>query len=325
MQAHAARLIEHEQPLSVETVELPEPSDGEVLIQMVYGSVNPVDRYAALGRVAPNGPRPRTMGAEGSGLVGGRRVMVRGHRLGTGRDGVWATAAVVPESALIDVPDGVDLRQAAAVGIAGVTAWRCVTEKAQVTSADRVLVLGASGGVGSIVVSAAKAIGAEVWGHTASSDKAEWIRERGADNVVVADVDTITDAARDFRPTVVFDPLGDGFFAAAVEVLAERGRLVIFGTSADPRGDVPLQVLYRKGLTVYGYAGLIEDDLTLDRAARDALQAVGDSRMQIVIDRVLPLAEVNEGFQLLVDRSVQGKILLDLEGSPTAGGSGKET
>jgi NADPH2:quinone reductase len=199
------------------------------------------------------------------------------------------------------------------MGVAGVTAWRCVTEKAKVTAEDRVLVLGASGGVGSIVVSAAHRLGATVWGQTGHEDKMAFIRARGADEVTVAsDAGSLAEATRAFRPTVVFDPLGAGFFAAAVEVLAERGRLVLFGTSASASAEVPLQAIYRKALTVYGYGGLIESDEDLARAARQALAALRDGRLDIVIDRALPLDQVNEALDQLAQRTVLGKLVLDL-------------
>ncbi len=312
MRARAARLVEHGKPLQVSEIDLPDPGPKEVVVDLAYAGVNPVDRYGALGLVGADAPVPRTLGNEGSGRVDGRAVMIRGYGVGTERDGLWATRAVVPEEALIDVPDGVDLRHAAAMGIAGVTAWRTVTEKARVTEDDRVLVLGASGGVGSIVVSVAHAIGATVWGQTGSAEKASWVGERGADNVVVADAASLADAARELHPTVVFDPLGDGFFGAAVEILDERGRLVIFGTSADVTGEVSLQQLYRKGLTVFGYAGLIETDEAMAKGIRQALEAQRDGRLEVVIDRVMPLGEVNDAFELLSERGVKGKVVLEL-------------
>ncbi|MHB1534045.1 MAG: quinone oxidoreductase family protein [Acidimicrobiales bacterium] len=312
MKARAARLVEHGKPIEIEEVDLAEPGEGEVVVDMAFAGVNPVDHYGALGRVAPDAPLPRTIGSEGSGRVDGRPVMLRGFGLGTSRDGLWAAAAVAPEAALINVPDGVDLRHAAAMGVAGVTAWRTVTEKAQVGPDDRVLVLGASGGVGSIVVSVAHALGATVWGQTGSADKAEWVRERGADEVVVADAGALGAKLGNFHPTVVFDPLGGGFFGAAVEALAPCGRLVLFGTSSSATGEVPLQQLYRKGLTVFGYAGLIESDEDLSRGIRAGLEALRDGRLEVVVDRVLPLADVNQAFELIAGRGVQGKLLLDL-------------
>jgi NADPH2:quinone reductase len=311
MQVRAARLIEHGAPLRVETVELADPDRGEAVVEVSYAGVNPVDRYGALGRVAADGPLPRTLGSEASGTVDGRRVVVRGHGLGQRRDGVFAERVVVPESALIDVPDRVDLRDAAAVGVAGVTAWRCVHEIGQVTSEDRVLVLGASGGVGSMIVSLATSCGALVWGQTASDEKVAFIAARGAGNVVVADAEELAAAVADFRPTAVFDPLGDGFTGAAIEAMAPRGRLVLFGTSAEPVGMIPLQQLYRKAIKVLGYAGLIESDQALAAGIRKALDAVASGDLEVVVDAVLPLEEVNDAFERLVQRSVKGKLLLD--------------
>lgn len=314
MRSRAARLAEHGKPLAVEDVELDEGADGAVVVDMAYGGVNPVDRYGALGRVAAEGPLPRTLGTEGSGTVDGRAVLVRGHGLGTTRDGLWSTHALVPADAVIDLPEGVDLAAAAAMGVAGVTAWRVVTEKAEVTGEDRVLVLGASGGVGSIAVSVASALGAAVWGQTSSESKADWIAERGAERVVVAEAASLAEAAADLHPTVVVDPLGDGFTGAALELLEPRGRLVIFGTSADGHGDVPLQTLYRKGLTLYGYAGLIEPDDVLAGHIREALKALRDGGLQVTVDRALPLDQVNDAFELLEQHAVHGELLLDLRG-----------
>ena len=314
MRVSAARLVEHGKPVQVEVVDLPEPGEGEVIVDLAFAGVNPVDRYGALGRVAAGGPVPRTLGTEASGRVNGHAVMVGGHGLGTRRDGLWATQAIVPEDSLIDIPEGVRLEHAAAMGVAGATAWCTVTELAKVTSEDRVLILGASGGVGSIAVSVARALGATVWGQTETSGKASWVRDRGADRVVSAGPDGLVDAVRELRPTVVIDPLGDGFFGAAVESLAERGRLVIFGTSAGDRGEVPLQALYRKGLTVYGYGGLLDNDETRTRHATEALEAARDGRLKVVVERIMALGQVNDALGLLADRKVLGKLVLDLRG-----------
>lgn len=314
MQARAARLLEHGNRLSVDDVDLAEPDRDDVLVDMAYGGVNPVDRYGALGRVASDVELPRTLGSEGSGTVDGRRVLVRGYGLGTTRDGLWASHALVPLGALIDLPEGVELAEAAAMGVAGVTAWRVVTEKAQVTREDRVLVLGASGGVGSIAVSAAHAIGATVWGQTTNQEKSEWISQRGADHVVVADADSVAKQADELHPTVVIDPLGDGYTGAGIELLEPHGRLVIFGTSADSRGDVPLQSFYRKALTMYGYAGLIEPDDVLAGRITDAMDALRNRWLEVVVDRTLPLDQVNDALELLAEQSVRGQLLLDLRG-----------
>jgi len=312
MKISAARLVEHGAPLAVETVDLAEPGTDEVVVEMAWGGVNPVDRYAALGLAAADGPVPRTLGTEGSGTVDGVAVLIHGAGVGSARDGLWATKAVVPRSAITEVPDGVDLSYAAVIGVAGATAWRVVTEVAVVKAEDRVLVLGASGGVGSMIVSLCSSIGATVWGQTATEDNRSWVSDRGAGNVVVGEADALASAAGALEPTVVFDPLGNGFTGQAITAMAPRGRLVLFGTSAAASGELPLQALYRKGLTLYGYAGLIASHEELAKAKRNALQAVADGKMEVTVGATYPLNEVNQAFERLASRDVQGKVLLDL-------------
>lgn len=313
MEATAARLVEHGAPLRVETVDLPEPGAGEVLVEMAWGSVNPVDRYGALGTVAADAPLPRTMGSEGAGTAGGKSVLVHGAGVGTLRDGLWATAAIVPESAITEIPPGLDLEPAATMGIAGATAWR-VVEIADLTAEDRVLVLGATGGVGSMIISLARSAGATVWGQTGSESSREWLTEIGADGVAVSDADGLADATASLGPTVVFDSLGDGFTAGAITALAEHGRLVIFGTSAAQTGTMPLQLIYRKSLTVFGYGGLIASHESLVEAKTQALRALADGTLHVAIGAAFPLVGVNDAFESIQNRAVNGKILLDLRG-----------
>ncbi len=308
----AARLRKHGEPLVVEEVELPPPAAGEVLVELEFGGVNPIDRYMAEGRVNPDAPLPRTLGGEAAGRLGDRPVLVAGEGLGAGRDGVWAQAAVVPEAAVVELPDGVSTRDAAAMGVAGLTAFNCVHELARVTSEDRVLVLGASGGVGSMIISLARAAGATVWGQTGSEDKAAAIEQQGAQRAVVADADGLADAVASLEPSVAFDPLGGPFVAPVIELLSPRGRLVSFGTSADAQTSFNMQSLYRKMLSVLGYGGM---QLTREQrrpGLQAALGALADGSLRVRIDSALPLDGVNEAFERLVARGVQGNLLLDL-------------
>jgi NADPH2:quinone reductase len=307
----AARLKVHGEPLEVEPVDLAEPGDGEVLVDLAFGGVNPVDRYTAEGRVAPDGPLPRTLGGEASGHLDGRPVLVAGEGLGGRRDGVWAQAAVVPREAVVELQEGVDLRAAGAMGVVGLTAWH-VVHLGQVGPEDRVVVLGASGGVGSAIVSLAKAAGATVWGQTGSEDKEGIVREQGADHVLVGGPDELGEALTEIEPTVVLDPLGGGFAAPVIEALSVRGRFVVYGTSAGAEVTFNLQQLYRKRVSLLGYGGM---QLTRDErrsGLQEALAALSRGDLRIRIDDVLPLEQVNEAFGRLVERRARGKLLLDL-------------
>jgi NADPH2:quinone reductase len=311
----AARLHEHQRPVVIERVELPPAGREEVLVELEYGGVNPIDRYGALGRVAPDGPLPRTLGSEAAGHLEGRAVMVSGHGLGSARDGVWAEAAVVPRAAVLELPAGVDTHPAAAMGIAGLTAWKTVHDLASVAADDRVLVLGASGGVGSMIVSLAAAAGATVWGQTGSEAKVELIERQGAERALVGDAEALGPAFGEFEPTVVFDPLGADFVRPCIEALTPRGRLVSFGTSAGPEVAFNMQSLYRKMLTLYGYGGMQLDGAERRAGLDAALTALREGELKVVIDDVLALEDVNEAFERLEHRRVQGNLLLALTAS----------
>ncbi len=307
-----ARLIEHGKRLVVEEIPLPGATAEEVRVDLQFGGVNPIDRYIAEGRVSPDGPLPRTLGGEAAGEADGRPVLVAGEGLGTVRDGVWAQAAVVPRAAIVELPAGVQPQQAAAMGIAGLTAWNCVRQLAQVTAEDRVLVLGASGGVGSMIVSLARAAGATVWGQTGSPEKVSTIVEDGADRVVVGGPQSIAADVAEYEPSVAFDPLGDGFVALLVEAVAPRGRIVSLGVSAGAEVTFNIQLLYRKMLSLLGYGGMQLARDERRHGLHAALEAVRAGELKVRIDRVLPLSQVNDGFRLLVERQVRGKLLLDL-------------
>ena len=262
--------------------------------------------------MAPDGALPRTLGSEGSGVLDGREVLIAGGGLGAGRDGVWAQTAVVPESSVLELPPGVELPDAAAMGVAGLTAYNSVHDLARVGPEDRVLVLGASGGVGSMIVSLARANGATVWGQTGSAAKVAGIERQGAEHVVVGGADELTGELASLEPTVVFDPLGDGFLGPVVDSVAPGARIVSFGTSAGPDVEFNLQTLYRKGVSLLGYAGMLVPADARRRGLVAALEALRAGELRVELDEVLPLEDVNDAFRRLVERRVQGNLLLAL-------------
>jgi NADPH2:quinone reductase len=307
----AVQLQDHSRLPGVEQVELAEPGEGEVLVELTYAGINPVDSYNAQGKVAADGPLPRVLGGEASGTVHGRPVLVAGSGLGSTRDGVWAEAAVVPEMAVIPLPGELDPQQVAAMGVAGLTAYQVVGPVGEVGPDDRVLVLGASGGVGGPILSFAASTGATVVGQTGSRDKADAIRASGAEDVLISDANGLVEAARDLRPTVIIDPLGGPFTAAALEAVAPRGRVVVYGTSAGTDVSFNLQQVYRNSKRLLSYGGLGLSDEERRAGLERALRVLAEGRMQIRIDRVLPLERVGEAFDLITNRGLSGKVLLD--------------
>jgi NADPH:quinone reductase len=311
VKTRAARLVEHGKPLEVMQVELPTPADDEVLVELSYAGVNPVDRYNLEGSVAPNGPVPRTLGGEASGHIDGVPVVIAGEGIGGSRDGVFAEAAVVPRAAIIEIPEGVSLRDAGAVSVVGLTALR-VVEIAEVGSDDRVLVLGGSGGVGLSVISYAASKGAQVWGQTGTESKAAAITAMGAAKAIVTDASGLADATREFSPTVVIDPLGGRFTPSALEALAVRGRIVIFGASSGAEATIPLHQLYRRQHTILTYGGVTASRDERRAGLARVLDAMAAGSLRVAIGAEVDLDQVNEAFGLLTDRVVTGKVLLKL-------------
>lgn len=311
MKARAARLIEIGKPLEVQQLELPTPADDEVLVELAYAGVNPVDGYNAVGKVNPDGPRPRTLGAEAAGYVDGVPVVVAGGGLGSTRDGVFAEAAVVPRTSVVEIPEGVAVRDAAGVGIVGLTAYRIV-EIAEIGPADRVLVLAGSGSVGLAAICYAVSKGAQVWGQTTTQAKADAITTMGAIHAVVADAAGLTAAVAPFEPTVILDSLGGEFTPAALAALVPRGRLLIFGASAGAEGKIQLLQLYRKQQRILTYGGLGATVPERREGIAGALAAIADGKLRIHIGAERSLDEVNEAFALIADRQVAGKVILKL-------------
>ena len=308
----AARIHAHGAPLVLEEAQLPEPSADEVRVELQFAGVNPIDARIAAGFVNPDGPLPRTLGIEAAGIADGREVLVSGAGLGAARDGVWAQAAVVPQQAVTPLPDGVQTRDAAAMGVAGMTAIKVVREIAGVTADDRVLVLGASGGVGSMIVSLVHAAGATVWGQTGSEHKAAAIVEQGAERAIVAGPDELGNQIAGYEPTVVFDPLGGGFVAPVVAATAARARIVSFGVAAGAEVSFDMGQLYRKMLSLLGFGGMQLRPEELRPVLEQALRALADGSIRVRVDSVLALEDVNEAFERLKLRAVEGKLILDL-------------
>jgi len=217
----------------------------------------------------------------------------------------------VPDAWLMPLPEGIDLAQAAALPVAGITAWQALHHRALISALDRVLVLGASGGVGAVAVQLAHVAGAQVWGQTGSQSKAAGITANGADHVVVAGAEELQSAVESFYPTVVLDSLGGPFTDAAIGALHDQGRLVVYGTSNNEQVSINLRRLYRKGITLLGYGGMTDTPQEQRAALEKLLAMMSAGSLRIPVGDVLPLGEAAAAHARILGRGVEGKIVLD--------------
>ena len=307
----AARVHVFGQVLRIDDVPEPEPVPGEALLEVRLAAVNPVDVWMTEGTVAGGAQAlPFVPGVEGVGEADGRPVIAWGAGLGLIRDGVYRERANVPHEALVDIPAGLDPERVAGVCITGTTAWVITKDLAKVGPDDRVLILGASGGVGSLALQLAKAAGATVWGQTTSGDKAGFIEELGADRVAVSTAEELGQRAKELQPTAALDPLGDGFTPALIDVLQPFGRLVLYGASAGHRAELDLRQLYRKSIQLLTYSGTIESPVRTRAALEEVVGAINRGDLRMVVDEILPLEQAAEAHRRIKDRRVRGKLLL---------------
>jgi NADPH2:quinone reductase len=294
--------------VEVRDVELGTVGPDEVVVDVEYAGVNPFDAQVLRGEIGADPSRSLTLGAEAAGRVGNRLVLVTGG-VGASRDGTFASRVVVPQTSVHEVPADVDPRAVASVGIAGRTAWRALHQIAEVTADDVVLVLGASGGVGSFATQIARNVGARVLAHTGSAEKADRVARPGVEPVVAADAGTVALSVAGAGVTVVLDPLGGDYLGSLLAVLAPRARVVTYGVLAGRQGRLDLGALYGRGIRILGTSGSTTSPQESAAALRAVLSAVSQGAVRIE-DEVLPLEEGGAAFRRLAERSVAGKLLL---------------
>jgi len=241
-----------------------------------------------------------------------------GHRVAYAMGlGAYADCALVPAKLLIELPDKVDFRTAAALMLQGMTAHYLTHSTFPLRSGETALIHAAAGGAGLLLVQMAKMIGARVIGTVSTEEKAARAREAGADHVILyeqtdfeAEVKKLTEGQ---GVHVVYDSVGRKTFDQSLNCLKRRGMMVLFGQSSGPVAPVDPNVLNPKGalyLTRPSLAHYTSTHEELEWRARDILSWASTGKLKIRIDRTSPLKDAAEAHRALEGRVTSGKILL---------------
>ena len=285
-------------------VERPEPKADEVLVKVRVAGVNPVDWKIRNGLGERLGLKlPIVLGGEIAGRIEKLGAAVRGFREGDAvygiiRSGGFAEYAIAKMGDIASKPQSLDFENAAAVPLGALTAWQAIFDLAHLSSGQRILITGASGGVGSLAVQLAKTKGAYVIG-TASGRNEEFVRDLGADEFVDYTKQNFEEAVKDVD--VVFDAVGGDTFARAFQTLKKGGFLV---TLVEFPSEEKAQEFGVKAARVYCKPNAEQ------LAAISAL--VDEGRLKAHVATVLPLAEVKKAFQLSESGRTRGKIVLQI-------------
>ncbi|GAA4542731.1 NADP-dependent oxidoreductase [Pseudonocardia xishanensis] len=288
-------------------VPTPQPAPGEALVRVEAAGVNPIDwkTRSGLGPAKSFGDRPFTVGWDVAGTVASevQGFAVGDPVLGMARfpspDGAYAEFVSVPAAQLRRRPADLPVVEAAALPLAGMTAWQSLVSVGHLQRGQRVLVHAAGGGVGHLAVQIAKALGAHVIG-TASGPKLELLRELGCDEVV----DYRTEAFEEVLEPVdlVYDLVGGETALRSFDLVAPGGLYICLPTVAV---DAAVRAAGERGVRASG-AYVRADGPGLDELL--ALRAEG--RLRIVVDRTFPLAEAADAHRYGERGGTTGKIVL---------------
>jgi NADPH2:quinone reductase len=309
-------------PEVLRLADIPDPvaGNGEIVVRSEASGINYLDTYHRTG-LYPN-PLPFVPGMEGAGVVTAVGPEVTLFRIGdrvawTSAIGSYAASVKMPAEKAVAVPEGVELRTAAAVMLQGMTAHYLTTSTFPLAKGHTCLVHAAAGGVGLLLVQMAKQRGARVIGTVGGEPKARLARAAGADEVILYRQEDFLAAVKRLTNgrgvDVVYDGVGKETALKSLDCLALRGMMVFFGNASGPVGPLDPLLLSQKGSlfltrpTLFHY---VADRASLEARAADVLGQVAAKRLDVRIDRAFPLAEAAAAHQALESRQTTGKLLL---------------
>jgi NADPH:quinone reductase-like Zn-dependent oxidoreductase len=307
--------------LELRELDAPVPADDELLVRVQAASVNPVDWHQLTGvpyvlrlQAGLRAPKSGRLGVDFAGTVEavGRRVtrFLPGAEVFGGANGAFAEYVCLREErAVVQKPANLTFEQAAAVPVAALTALQGLRDKGRIEAGMKVLINGASGGVGTFAVQIAKTFGAEVTG-VCSSRNVEAVRSLGADDVVDYTEEDFTRSGQ--RYDLILDNAGSRSWSECKRVLGDKATLVVIGGPKTNRVVGPLGHLVGMRLASIGgsrrvvpfIARITKDDLLVLR------ELLEDGKVTPVVDKRYELGDAPEALRYLGAGHARGKVVV---------------
>ena len=310
------------QPLTMQEVPVPTAKAGELVVKVHTCGLNFGDLLIIKGTYQEKPELPFTLGMELCGTVtevgDGVEGFVVGQRIASYCGfGALAEYAAVPEELCVAIPDEMTAEHAAAFLITYGTSHVALDYKAHLQEGERLLVLGASGGVGLTAVELGKLMGAEVVAVARGADKLQVAKAAGADHLINSDTDDIREIVKGLGGAdVVYDPIGGDQFKAALRACRPEARLIPLGFASGEVPQIPANHLLVKNLTVIGlyWGGYTKVN---PKVLTDSLSQLSrwyvEGKLNPHVSHVVPLEQANEALDLLRTRKATGKVVVQID------------
>ena len=298
--------------LMYEDVPRPEPKDDQLLIRVIAAGVNPVDAMIRSGMFDREGTRafPIILGGDVAGVVEKVGSKITKFKAGDpvfayvslDNSGGYAQYALVTEREAAPKRKSLTYVEAAAVPIAGMTAWQALVDTAKLSAGQTVLIHGGSGGVGSFVIQIAKARGAKVIA-TASTANQEFLKQLGADVAIDYTKQKFEDVANDVD--VVLDSIGRDTLARSYGVVKKGG--IIVSLVARPKQDE---------LQKHGIRGTALNVESTSEQLAEIGELIDARKIKVIVSQTFPLSEAMKAQEQVATGHTRGKIVLKIADEP---------
>jgi NADPH:quinone reductase len=310
--------------LVVEDIPSPIPGPGEAVISVKAASVNFPDVLIIQNKYQFKPPLPFSPGSEVAGIVkaigeGVTDVKPGDEVLAMTTYGAFAEEVKTEARRLLPIPAGMTFADAAAFGLTYATSEHALYDRGALKAGERLLVLGAAGGVGLAAIEIGKILGAHVIAAASTDEKLATCRAHGADETINYATGDLREAIKTLTAgvgvDVVYDPVGGPYTEPALRSLAWRGRLLVVGFAAGEIPKIPLNLTLLKGCSI---VGVFWGDFTRREPQRfaEAMQRLGrwyaEGRLKPHISATFPLDRAADALTMMANRQVIGKVVLSV-------------